>query len=46
MDCRLLPSTSPEAFLAELKATLADPGLSVDVLLDARGGPASQTGPL
>lgn len=46
LDCRLLPSTSSEAFLAGVKESLADPALAVEVLLDARGGPASAQGPL
>lgn len=46
LDCRLLPSTSPDAFLEELKATIADPRLKVEVLLDARSGPTSVQGPL
>jgi acetylornithine deacetylase/succinyl-diaminopimelate desuccinylase-like protein len=46
LDCRLLPSTTPETFLAELNRVLDDPRLRVEVLLDARGGAPSAQGPL
>jgi acetylornithine deacetylase/succinyl-diaminopimelate desuccinylase-like protein len=46
VDCRLLPSTNPDAFLAELKRQLGDQDLAVEVLLDARVGAPSPQGPL
>lgn len=41
VDVRLLPSTPPDAFLADAKAAIADPGVTVTALLSARGEPAS-----
>lgn len=46
LDCRLLPGTHARAFLARLKAAVADPAVGVEVLLDAPGGPASPGGEL
>jgi acetylornithine deacetylase/succinyl-diaminopimelate desuccinylase-like protein len=41
VDCRLLPSTDPDAFLESLKKSLGDPELKFEVLLRAAAGPAS-----
>jgi len=41
VDVRLLPSTSPEAFLAEAVKVIDDPGVKVTTLLSARGEAAS-----
>ncbi len=41
VDVRLLPSTPPEAFLADAKAAIGDPGVTVTTLLSAKGEPAS-----
>lgn len=35
LDCRLLPGTTPEAMLAELKALVADPDIAFEVLHSA-----------
>lgn len=37
VDVRLLPSTSPEAFLADAVKAIDDPGVKVSTLLSARG---------
>lgn len=41
VDVRLLPSTSPDAFLAEAVKAIDDPGVKVTTLLSAEGGSAS-----
>jgi acetylornithine deacetylase/succinyl-diaminopimelate desuccinylase-like protein len=41
VDVRLLPSTSPEAFLADAVKAIDDPGVKVTMLLSARGEAAS-----
>ena len=41
VDVRLLPSTSPEAFLADAVKVIDDPGVKVTTLLSARGEAAS-----
>lgn len=41
VDARLLPSTSPEAFLADVVKAIDDPKVGVRVLLSAEGQPAS-----
>lgn len=41
VDARLLPSTEPEAFLADAVKAIDDPRVKVTVLLSAKGGPAS-----
>jgi acetylornithine deacetylase/succinyl-diaminopimelate desuccinylase-like protein len=41
VDVRLLPSTSPEAFLADAAKAIDDPGVKVTTLLSAKGEAAS-----
>jgi acetylornithine deacetylase/succinyl-diaminopimelate desuccinylase-like protein len=41
VDVRLLPSTRTGDFLAEARRALADPGVKVEVLLEAQGMPPS-----
>ncbi|HYN42159.1 MAG TPA: M20/M25/M40 family metallo-hydrolase [Thermoanaerobaculia bacterium] len=41
VDVRLLPSTSPEAFLADAVKAIDDPGVKVTTLLSAKGEGAS-----
>jgi len=41
VDVRLLPSTSPEAFLADAVKAIDDPGVKVTTLLSAKGEAAS-----
>jgi len=41
IDVRLLPSTPPEAFLADVARAIDDPGVEVRVLLSAKGEAAS-----
>lgn len=42
VDARLLPSTAPEAFLADVAKAIGDPAVKVTVLLSAKGEPASE----
>ncbi len=41
VDVRLLPSTSPEAFLADAVKAIDDPGVKLTTLLSAAGGASS-----
>ena len=41
VDARLLPSTSPDDFLAAVVEAIADPKVTVRVLLSAKGEPES-----
>lgn len=41
LDCRLLPETEGEEFLAHVRNALADPEMEVDVFMDMERAPAS-----
>jgi acetylornithine deacetylase/succinyl-diaminopimelate desuccinylase-like protein len=43
LDCRLLPDTAPAAFLAELRKTIDDPEVRMEVLQEPDSAPASAT---
>lgn len=40
LDCRLVPGTDPDAFLAELTGVVADDGVEVEVVLRTHGPPS------
>lgn len=46
LDCRLLPGENPERFVATLKTVVADPAVSIDVLLNFPPSASPTTTPL
>lgn len=43
LDCRLLPDTVPQAFIAQLKKTIDDPDVRIEILQAPEPAPASPT---
>lgn len=43
LDCRLLPDTTPEAFIAQLRAVIDDPQLAIEILQAPEPAPPSPT---
>lgn len=43
LDCRLLPDTEQEEFLANLRKTIDDPGVRIEILQPTEPAPASPT---
>lgn len=41
LDCRLLPGVTPEAFIATLKETIADPSIEVKIIEWEKGDPSA-----
>ncbi|MGH7786020.1 MAG: M20/M25/M40 family metallo-hydrolase [Candidatus Binatia bacterium] len=43
LDCRLLPDTSPQAFMAQLTKTIDDPDVRIEILQSPHAAPVSPT---
>jgi len=43
LDCRLLPDTKPQAFIDQLRKTIEDPDIKIEVIQQAEPAPASPT---
>jgi acetylornithine deacetylase/succinyl-diaminopimelate desuccinylase-like protein len=43
LDCRLLPDTKPEAFIEQLRTTIDDPGITVEIIQAPHTSPPSPT---
>ncbi len=43
LDCRLLPDTNPQRFVEQLRKTLDDPGIRIEVLQNVPASPPSPT---
>jgi acetylornithine deacetylase/succinyl-diaminopimelate desuccinylase-like protein len=41
LDCRLLPDTNPSEFVEDLRETIDDPGVRIEILQPAQAAPAS-----
>jgi acetylornithine deacetylase/succinyl-diaminopimelate desuccinylase-like protein len=43
LDCRLLPDTKPEAFIEQLRKTIADPDVKIEIIQAPEAAPPSPT---
>jgi acetylornithine deacetylase/succinyl-diaminopimelate desuccinylase-like protein len=43
LDCRLLPDTRPEAFIEQLRKTIDDPGVTIEIIQGGQATPPSPT---